>query len=232
MFWVYGEPKIGKTTLASKFPGVWFLATERGQEFVECREPTMIGSWTEFLQICAWIETNKPKEFGDGEPIRTLVIDTVSLLFKMCQQHVCKGLGVEDPGELPHGKGWSRLSSEFERVMSKVRRWPYTLVCISHARQKEFKTRGRKVDRYEPDIGAAGYRFCQSAADLILYAHSTEHAEKNPDTGELTGNIFEKRMLLTQPQSWAVAGGRMTKDMPEHITLDYDELLSYFPETD
>jgi hypothetical protein len=230
MVWLYGAPKIGKTTLASCFPGTWFVATEPGQDWVEVREPTLVGSWDEFLEWCAFVEQEKPTHFEDGRPIKTLCIDTVDYLYKMCFAEICSGLGVEDPGELSHGKGWGRLNNEFERVMSKIRRWPYGLITISHERQKEFKTRGRKIDRWEPAVGAAAYRWCQSAADLILRAYSDEMAIRNEE-GEVTGDIAEQRLLLCHPTSYAVAGGRMSDRLPEMIKLDYGELTSYFPDT-
>lgn len=227
MIWIYGDPKIGKTTFASMFDGVWFIATERGQEFVECREPTFVSSWDEFLNLCAFIQDSKPTHFGDKQPIRVLCIDVIDRLFAMCQHDVCQGLGVEDLGELPHGKGWARLTNEWERVMTKVRAWPFTLICISHPRQREFKTRARKIDRWEPYIGAAGFRWCQSTADLILYAFAQEVAEHNDD-GSLSGKIVEERRLLCHPQSWAVAGGRMSEFLPEQLPLDYGEFKACF----
>lgn len=238
MIWLYGEPKIGKTTTAAKFPGVWFIATERGQDFVEAREPSYIDDWGDFIDVCATItamkeEANgKPIVFGDGKEVRTLVIDTLDLLFKMCSDEVCRQLGVEDLGELAHGKGWARLNSEFERVMTKVRKLGFTVVCISHARQKEFKTKGRTVDRWEPYVGAAGYRWCLAAADLILYAHTSEEVIYNED-GEVTGDINEVRKLICHPQSWCVAGGRMVGQvgLPEIVDLDYDAFMKYFPDT-
>lgn len=230
MIWIYGDPKIGKTTLMSKFPGVWPLATEQGHEWVSIRPPTVITSWNEFIEFCVWIQTNQPRVFADGSPIYFLAIDTVDNLFKMCHDQVCSELGVQDPGEIPHGGGWGQLSKEFDRVMTKVRRWPYGLICISHARQKEFKTRGRKVDRYEPNIGAAGMRWCSGAADLILYAHSDEKPVVN-EKNEITGQIREERLLLCHPQSWCVAGGRMSDRLPVTIPLSYDALIKYFPDT-
>lgn len=232
MIWVYGEPKIGKTTLASEFPGLWFIATEKGQDWVTTREPTLITSWDNFLEFCAWFNELRPTHFADGEPIRALGIDTVDGLFKMCFEHVCQEMGVQDPGEIPHGGGWGRLSKEFERVMGKIRQWPYGLVCISHARTKEFKTKSTKRDRSEPNIGAAGFRWCAAAADLIMYAYSDEYPESN-EKGELTGKVLERRQLLCHPQSSAVAGGRMVKQqgLPVTIPLDFKELVKYFPGT-
>lgn len=223
MLWFYGPPKIGKTTLSNNFPGAWFIATEKGQDFIECREPTVITCWGDFLTLGTAIIDQKITHFGDGEPIQTIVIDTIDRLFKMCNDEICHGLGVEDLGEMSHGKGWGRLTAEFETVMNKVRNWPWTLICISHARQKEFKTKAIKVDRWEPSIGAAGYRWCQAMSDLIGYAYTKEIAEFNAD-GEVTGEITTERRLLCHPQAWAVAGGRMAQYYPSSVLLGYDEL--------
>lgn len=223
--WLYGEPKIGKTTIASKFPGVWFLATEQGQAFVECHEPTIIGNWEEFVNLVRWIYEAKPTTFGDGTPIRTLCIDTLDLLFGMCENFVCKQLGVEDPGELDHGKGWKRLTREFYEIMGYVTQLPYGLVTISHSRQKSFKTRGTEVDRWEPDLGASGMRWGISSADLIMLLHSQPLSEKN-EKGEFTGKISETRQMLCQPQSWAVAGGRMSDRLPHTLRMNYDALVA------
>jgi hypothetical protein len=170
---------------------------------------------------------NRPTRFGDDQPIHTIVIDTVDLLFRMCTEYTCHQLGIEDPSELDHGKAWGRLNSEWVRVMSKVISWPYTVVCISHAKEREFKTRATKTNRMEPDIGAAGMRFLNGAADLILYAHMQETAVLNED-GAATGEIVDNRMMMCHPSSRALAGGRMAHMLPPVLPLDYKELTSHF----
>lgn len=223
--WLYGPQKIGKTTLAAQFPGAWFWVTEPGQNFVEVYPPLLIQDWPHFLDICDFVRKERPTKFGDGQAIKTLVIDTTDLLYKMCEEYVCQGLGIEDPGELDHGKGWSRLSKEFERVITGIRRWPYTLVCISHARQREFKTRGTKKDRWEPDIGVGGARTLSSAADLTLYCYSEETVQRD-EAGNITGT-GEERLMLCRPTSWATAGGRMADRLPDALPMDYQTLVDF-----
>jgi len=186
----------------------------------------MVHSWDEFLDFASLVETDKPTTFGDGNPIQTIVIDVVDLLFRMCQEDTCSTLGIESPSELSHGKGWDRLYGEFVRVISKMRRWPYGLVVISHERDREFKTKGKQTHRKEPDIGQGGFRALSSLSDLILYAHSNEHTIIDKATGEIQGTE-EKRTLLCHPTSWAVAGGRMSHLLPEMIELDYETLNSH-----
>lgn len=224
MIWLYGPPKIGKTTFASQFPGVWFIATEKGHDWLSTREPTLIGSWEEFLEWCGYVEEHKPTHFSDGEPIKTICIDVIDLLFNMCKDYVCGELGVGDLSELEFGKGWARLSNEFQRVITKIRRWPYGLVCISHCRDKEQTMRGRKTNKTEPDVGAGALRVLAGMSDLILYCYADEHAETV--NGELTGKIIETRRIRCHPASDCVSGGRMAKLLPPSMELDYNTLIS------
>lgn len=225
MYWIYGVEKIGKSTLASQFPGAWFWASEPGQNWLEVYEPTTIHSWDHMLDLCQYVAEKKPTKFGNGKPIQTIVWDTADQIFRMCSEHVSAACGVEDPAEGDHGKVWAKLNNEFERVVTKIRRWPFTLVCISHERQRPFKTKGKQVDRWEPDIGAGGRRILAGAADLILWAHASEAVTYDGE-GNAVG-VTEERRLQCHPTASVVAGGRMSHLLPPSIPLDYLELSNY-----
>lgn len=228
---LYGPPKIGKSTFASQFPGAWFLATEEGLDWLECHPPTTISSWDDFLSICAYIEEERPEVFGDGTPIRTIVLDTGELLFKMCHDHMLEVLGVGSMSDLEWGKGWSSLSDEFQRVMTKISRWPYGFIFICHSKEQEIKSKARSIDRIQPAIMTTGLKIIHTLCDIILYAYMDEVPERNVDTGELTGAIKQERVLQCHPKNNLIAGDR-TGRLPEQIPLAYSELIRYFPDTD
>jgi hypothetical protein len=224
VFWLYGDMKIGKTTLASRFDGVWFLATEKGQDFVKCREPTVITSWAGFVKLVHVLCTTKPEKFADGEPIKWIAIDVYGDLYRMCMEHTNHSLGVEDPSELGHGKGWSRLRNHFFQTMNRLRReTPYGIILIDHRRITQFEAAGKKQNRIEPSVGAAGYDWAKKNADLIAYAAITQVAERVD--GQPTGNILEKRVLYTHPNISLVAGGRFHEALPAVIDLSSDLVL-------
>jgi len=226
---IFGPPKIGKSTLASQFPGPWFLATEAGQDWLNVYEPTVIESWEDFLNVCAYIEEEKPKKFGDGKPIKTIVIDTVDLLFKMCHDDTCVTLGVNSPSDLDYGRGWSALSDEFLRVIAKMARWPYGLVFISHSKEKQVKSKARKIDIIQPAIMTTGFKVLLAAVDIVLYCSMDEQAEYD-DEGEVTGVITEERIIRCQPASNIIAGDR-TGRLPDTMPMSYKELVKHFPAT-
>jgi hypothetical protein len=226
---LYGPPKIGKTTLASQFPGAWFFATEQGQDWLEVYEPTVITDWDQFLEICGEIQELQPTHFGDGQEIHTLVFDTGELLFQMCYEYICNQLGVASPADLDWGKGWSALKDEFLRVMSKISRWPYGMVFICHAKEQEVKSKSTKIDRIQPAIMATGFKIIHALCDIILYCFVDEIAEVNDD-GEYTGKVLESRMIRCQPQNNVIAGDRTGK-LPAVIPMDYEHFSQHFPAT-
>ena len=77
---LYGPPKIGKSTTASRFPGAIFLECEPGLNELEVfKMPTY--SWEAFKEACKLLEEGK-HEF------RTIVVDTVDNAFRMCTDFV------------------------------------------------------------------------------------------------------------------------------------------------
>lgn len=224
VLWLYGDMKIGKTTLAARFDGVWFLATEKGQDFVQCREPTVISSWRGFCKFVDLLIEYKPTEFSDGEKIKWLAIDVYGDLYRMCLDFTNQSLGVEDPSELGHGKGWGRVRNMFYSTMTKLRQsLPYGLILIDHFKVTQFESAGMKRNRIEPNVGAAGYDWAKKNADLIAYASMQQVAEKI--NGQPTGNVLTQRVLHTHPRIDLVAGGRFHKRLPAIIDLSSDLIL-------
>ncbi len=231
MIWLYGEPKIGKTTFASELGNCWFVATEKGQEFVSVREPTFVDSWKSFRSFVEWLYKTRPKEFGDGTKIEWICVDIIDTLFRYCTTEVSKGLGVEDPGELPHGKGWSRLRTEFHAVMNALRSLPYGLICLSHEKKVEATIRNVKAARMQPAVGMAGFDWLLGGSDLIMRAYAADVPEKDAE-GKVTGRFINKRIMVLHPNAGMVAGGRMSQYLPKHAEFSAPNLLAILAKVD
>ncbi len=81
---IYGQPKVGKTTLASHFPGAVFLPTEDGQKHVEVYKFDLVTTWEEVLQVCSLLSQKDKHNFS------TLVIDIADRFYKYCEVYVEK----------------------------------------------------------------------------------------------------------------------------------------------
>ena len=109
---LYGSPKLGKSSFASKAPGSLFFECEPGLNHLEVfKVPTY--SWEAFLEACKLVAK------GDHN-FKTIVIDTVDNAFKMCSDYVCAKHGIEYEGDMGHGKGWALVKNEWHRVLTRL----------------------------------------------------------------------------------------------------------------
>ena len=202
---VYGMPKIGKTTLASKFPKAIFLATEDGQNAIECYR-VGLDSWSAFLDACAELKAG-------GHGFETIIVDTLDNLWVLCQRHVCEKRGIEHESELAYGLGSELVRAEFFRALNKLAMLPYGLVMISHAVVREITTRTGKIDRVLPSFKEKEQGKLLGMADFILYCDllSVPGPDGKPET---------RRVIRTKTSEHYVSGDR-TGRLPDPLPLDY-----------
>jgi hypothetical protein len=196
---LYGQPKIGKSTFASRMNNALFLATEQGLNSLDVYQVPILD-WESFLSACASIASGK-------HDYKTIVIDTVDVLFKLCNEYVCKKHSIEHGTDLGFGKGFSFINNEFQRAINKLASLPYGLV----------KTKD----------------FVFGFADMILYCESIQGEEeaekrvirtkpsKNLDAGDRTGKLppviplsypeFEKAMNQAVGQTETKPAEKATK---------------------
>ena len=213
---VYGPPKIGKSTFASKFPHALFLPTEPGLRDLEVYQAppdgSGINSWAQLGEILLVIASGQ-------HPFKTLVIDTIDNMWRLCAEHVCKTRGVEFVGDLSYGKGSALLNNEFERVLRKMISLPYGLVLISHSTDKEIKAAGGDKTKTEPTMTKECRRIVTALADMILYCEVETTVE--------AGNIVNKRVIRTKPNQRYDAGDR-TGCLPDTLPLSYNAFFNAY----
>lgn len=141
---VYGEPGIGKTTMASQVDGAYFLATEPGHKFKEVFKSDCT-SWDEFCNEVRLL-LNEKHEF------KTVVIDTVSAAWDMCISEMCKKQGWNHISEPAMGRGYDLAKSWFRPVINALYQSNLGLIMIAHDTEREAEYRGIKKHRTVPQI--------------------------------------------------------------------------------
>ena len=68
---IYGEPKAGKTTIATRFPQHLLLAFEKGYNAIPGAMAQPINSWSEFRKVLRQLKDPKVKE-----KFSTIIVDT------------------------------------------------------------------------------------------------------------------------------------------------------------
>lgn len=129
-----GPPKIGKSTLASGWPGVRFLVTSR-KEVGSLKVPyALIDTWKKTVDVLEHLIANRNTIYKDT---KTVVVDYIDQVHVNCGTFICKKLGVDHESEAGYGKGVNMIDSEFRRWMNKLIASDYAVVIISHLQEKE-----------------------------------------------------------------------------------------------
>lgn len=129
---LYGEKKIGKTSLSSRFPKAFFLMFEPGAKALSVYQRA-VNSWLEFKEYVKLLQ--------DDKTFHTIVVDPVDLAYKACATYVCKKLVIDHPSDEDWGKGWEAIRHEFTTEFNRLLSLDKGVILISHAAEKEIKTR-------------------------------------------------------------------------------------------
>lgn len=208
----YGPPKIGKSTFCASADHALFLACEAGLNSLDVFQQP-ISSWAEMSAAAAEIAAG-------NHPYKTIIVDTVDNAYKFCLEHVCAKANIQHPSDLDFGKGYGLVNNEFQRFLTKLSLLPYGLILVSHAQDKEFKTKTSQTMKTIPTLPDAIRKIVLGMADIILFA----------DVETVVGTDGKptlKRVLRSKPNPNYEAGDR-TGRLPEVFDLDYQAFVSHF----
>ena len=205
----YGEPKSGKTTIASKFPNSLLLAFEKGYSALPGVMAQPINNWSEFLKYLRELKSEEVKA-----RFETVVIDTADIAYEYCEQYICNVEGVDAINKVPFGQGFTKAGKEFDAKLRQIVQLGYGLVIISHAQDKTFQNEdGTEYNKIVPTLGNKPRLICTRMCDIIGYSRVVE--TENGD----------KTFLFMRGTPRFDAGSRF-KYTPEHIEFSYQNLVN------
>lgn len=214
---LYGEPKSGKTTTATKFPRHLLLAFEKGYNAIPGAMAQPINSWAEFRQVLRQLKKPETKEMFE-----TIIIDTVDIAYSYCEKYICAnaersdgGFGVDSIGDIPYGKGYTLISQEFDESLRQIAQLDYGLVMISHATDKVFKDEsGNEYNRIVPTLDKRAKNIVSRMVDLYGYSRIVTDDKGNDVT-----------KLFLRGTNRYEAGSRF-KYTPDYIDFNYEALVA------
>ena len=225
----YGAPKIGKSTLLSKFPGTYFLVTEPGYKFLTIRK-SKIDNWADFIAFIKKVEHSK--KFVAS--VKMWVIDPIDKLAKFCMTHVCDKRGIDHPADQEWGKGWEAFRDEFAEWMLRLCAVGPGVAAISHVKEREVITRTMVLTKETPAMPKTCYTILNDLADIVakigyepkvrgkknkqrrcLFLEGTETIEAGNRTGSLLPPILpfntEQEVVDKIMKSFEQKGGHLKK---------------------
>ena len=203
-----------KTTAATQFPGSLLLAFEKGYNAIGGVIAQDITKWSEYkLVIRQLAKPEVQKRF------QTIIIDTVSIAWDLCEQYICSQNGVQKIADIPWGAGYTACKKEFETSLRQITQLGYGVVLIAHSASRIEKTaEGSEIEIISPDLPRRAAEICNGIVDIIGYIGN-----------EYTKDGEHKRWLYTRETPTLFAGSRF-KYLEPKIPFGYQELVDAISE--
>lgn len=225
---LHGVEGVGKTSFAAHAPKPIFLMA-RGETGLETlidagrlsETPHMpeITDWAELLSAIEWLTTS-------DHDYKTLVIDTLNGLERMCHEFVCdrefKGNWSEH-GFAGFQRGydvaladWRLLLIALDRLRVEKR---MGVIALCHTKVVTFKNpEGTDYDRYAPDMHHKTWSMTHKWADDVLFAmYYTEVVKGNEKDRKGKGQGGQLRVMYTTRHAAYDAKNR--HGLPEEIEM-------------
>ncbi len=197
-----------KTTAASQFPKALLLAFEKGYNAIGGIMAQDITKWTDYKLVLRQLEKPEAKELYE-----TIIIDTVSIAWDLCEQYICAQNGVQKVADIPWGGGYSAAKKEFEGSLRKITQMGYGVVLIAHNSIRTEKTAdGSEIEIISPELPKRAAEICNGIVDIIGYI------------GCEYQNGESKRYLYTRETPTLFAGSRF-KYLAPKIEFGYEQLV-------
>lgn len=165
--YIYGSPKVGKTTLARDM-GALIVACEDGTRALTGAYVQKVKNWADIRAIMRLCKDERFKA-----RYKAIAIDTIDVAATYCEKYVCAQLDIQTLGEGGWTKnGWSTFKKEFEDVFRTITMEGFAVLFISHDKTEEItRLDGTKYNRIVPTPPSSANNIIKNMADLIIYGY-------------------------------------------------------------
>lgn len=143
---------------------------------------------------------------SQDHPYKTLVIDTMNGLERLCHEHVCArdfGGDWTDKGFMGYMRGyevalsdWRELLTVLDALRAQKR---MALLCLVHTRVASFKNpEGPDFDRYVPDMHAKTWGLTHKWADAVLFGNF--YVDTKKEGSKRIGIGGQERLIYCNPK--------------------------------
>lgn len=219
---IYGPESIGKSTLASQFPGSLIVDVENGSNALNVRRIRCDKSWEELLSVV--------REIIDTPNLcKTIVIDTADWAEYLCIKYVCDKYKKANIDEFGYGKGYTYLTDEFKKLLDLLDEAVdkgMNVVVTAHAKPRKFELPEEMgaFDRYELKTSKNTSPIIKEWCDCLLFCNFktyviVDESKKKKAQGS-------KRMIYTTHS--AVYDAKNRFNLPEELDMTFESLKPLF----
>lgn len=226
---IYGPEGVGKSTLASQFPGALFIDTEDSTSHMDVKRLKKPSSFIELLGMVDWVKQTKP--------CSTLIIDTADWAQQLGEDLVKQEnnwKSIESPG---YGEGYVKNREKWGGLLDKltdVINVGINVVLTAHTEIKKFEdpTENLAYDRYELKLAKRSNAhiagLTKEWADMVLFINYEVYAVKREGMGNKGQAQGGQRKMYTTHHPAYDAKNRF--GLPESMPLDYSGIAHVIPD--
>lgn len=174
---IFGKPKAGKTTLASKLDNNLIVDLEGGSEFLEALA-VQARSVKDLGDIANAIR-EEIKSTGK-KPYKYITLDNASRLEEMCLSYAAtlyrqtpmgKNYSGNDVRTLPNGSGYMYLQQAVRKVIDMFRDLCDNFILIGHLKDKMINKEGEELSEMSLDLVGKLANIICGEADAVGYVY-------------------------------------------------------------
>lgn len=174
---IFGKPKAGKTTLASRLDNNLIVDLEGGSEFLEALA-VQARSVKDLGDIATAIR-EEIKQTGK-KPYKYITLDNASRLEEICLSYAAqlyratpmgKNYSGNDVRTLPNGSGYMYLQQAVRKVIDMFRDLCDSFILIGHTRDKLINKEGEELSEMSLDLVGKLANIICGEADAVGYVY-------------------------------------------------------------
>lgn len=174
---IFGKPKAGKTTLASRLDNNLIVDLEGGSEFLEALA-VQARSVKDLGDIATAIR-EEIKQTGK-KPYKYITLDNASRLEEICLSYAAqlyratpmgKNYSGNDVRTLPNGSGYMYLQQAVRKVIDMFRDLCDNFILIGHTRDKLINKEGEELSEMSLDLAGKLANIICGEADAVGYVY-------------------------------------------------------------
>jgi len=224
---LYGPEGIGKSTFASKFPGVIFIDTESSTAHMDVERFDEVKTWDDVMAAVDYV-IERHEAFGFG----TVAIDTADWAELMAISKVCEKQKVNGLEDIGYGKGYTYLQETFKTLLDKLEKCidaGVNVIITAHAKMRKFEQPDEMgaYDRWEMKLTKQVAPMLKEWADTVLFANYKTMVVEDSKTKSKKA-MGGKRIMYTTHHSCWDAKNRFGLD--DQLDFDYEAIKHIIPD--
>ena len=228
---IYGEPGVGKTTLAAQFEGAIWMAIERGLP-----AGVIVDAIDGLVTFSNVIEALR-ELCKDPAGYTTLVIDCLDALEPMLIDHLCGQRNWKDIEAPSFGKGWVALDDVWRSFLKGIvtlrDRHSVTIVLIAHSTiERVDDPRAPSFSTFVPKLHKRGRHLVVDCCDIVGFlGHELKIFTDDQGFKErVRATASPQRFLFTEGTPAYTAKNRygLPAKIPVGVDFDITQLTQYW----